>query len=53
MSCPKCEPAAKSRRWLWWLGLAVLLSMVAWLDASGALGSPLEQHRSTEKGIQE
>ena len=51
MSCPKCEPEAKSRRWSWWLGLVLLLSVVAWLDASGALESPGEQLRSTEKGI--
>ena len=32
MSCPKCEPAPRSRRWLWWLGVALLLSGAAYLD---------------------
>jgi len=53
MSCPKCEPGARSRRWLWWLGLVLLLPVVAWLDGSGALESPGEQLRSTETGIAE
>jgi hypothetical protein len=32
MSCPKCEPEAKSRRWLWWVGIAVLLLVVGWME---------------------
>jgi hypothetical protein len=34
MSCPKCEPQARSRRWLWWVGLALLVLAAAWLDHS-------------------
>jgi hypothetical protein len=34
MSCPKCEPRARSRRWLWWVGLALLVLAAAWLDRS-------------------
>jgi MYXO-CTERM domain-containing protein len=34
MSCSKCEPQRRSRRWLWWVGLAVLVLAAAWLDRS-------------------
>jgi MYXO-CTERM domain-containing protein len=37
MTCSKCQPESSSRRWSWWVGLALLLVLVAWLDASGAL----------------
>lgn len=37
MNCPKCEPASKSRRWVWWSLILVTLVIVAWLDRSGSL----------------
>ncbi|HTV25735.1 MAG TPA: hypothetical protein VMG12_43865 [Polyangiaceae bacterium] len=40
MSCPKCEPAARSKRWVWWVGAAVLLVAGAWLDRSRGAADP-------------
>jgi hypothetical protein len=34
MSCPKCAPQTRSKRWAWWAGVAVLLAAGAWLDRS-------------------
>ncbi len=36
MSCPKCEPDANSKRWLWWVGALLLLSAVGWFESSRA-----------------
>jgi hypothetical protein len=45
MSCPKCEPQARSKRWVWWAGVVVLLAAGAWLDRSRdvATAPPLAQ----------
>jgi hypothetical protein len=34
MSCPKCAPQTRSKRWAWWVGVAVLLAAGAWLERS-------------------
>jgi hypothetical protein len=34
MSCSKCEPEAKSKRWLWWLTAVVLVSAVGWFEGA-------------------
>jgi hypothetical protein len=39
MSCPKCEPEAKSRRWLWWVGIVSLVSAVGWYESSRGDGA--------------
>lgn len=34
MSCPKCEPDAKSKRWVWWAGVLLLVAGVGWFENS-------------------
>jgi len=36
MNCPKCEPGAASRRWLWWLAAAlILIGGAYWMEHAG------------------
>jgi MYXO-CTERM domain-containing protein len=47
MSCSKCEPRARSRRWLWWIGLAVLVAAAAWFDHSSRQARALDSEAAS------
>ena len=34
MSCSKCEPDAKSKTWIWWAGVLLLVAGVGWFENS-------------------
>ena len=48
MSCPKCEPDAKSRSWLWLVGVIIMVAVAAWFEASRSTGAGATTHPTQE-----
>jgi lipopolysaccharide export system protein LptC len=36
MSCAKCDPDLKSRRWVWWIALLALMAVLGWVEQTRA-----------------
>jgi hypothetical protein len=50
MSCPKCEPEAKSRRWLWWVGIVSLVCVVGWYESARTAAAPGSRAAASQLG---
>jgi hypothetical protein len=37
MNCPKCDPGAQSKRWVWWSLVGMALLIAAWIEHAGSL----------------